>query len=242
VLGQRALALARRGLWVFPCVAGAKEPATPKGCLDAATDPALIDHWWRQDPKFNIAIATGMRSHIFVLDIDGADAEAELRKLEGQNGELPPTVEAITARGWHLYFEYPAQPVRNSAGRIAAGIDVRGEGGYVLAPPSLHPSGRRYCWSVDSTNTFAAAPPWLLAKATESDGNGTATPPVVWRDLVRDGVEDGKRNTAVTRLAGHLLRRRVECAAVRRSVPRKWPPSSTALPDANSNDAECYDH
>ena len=49
--------------------------------------------------------------------------------------------------------------VRNSAGRIAAGIDVRGEGGYVLAPPSVHPSGRRYCWSVDSADSFAAAAP-----------------------------------------------------------------------------------
>ena len=70
----------------------------------------------------------------------------------------------ITARGRHLFFKMPETPVRNSTSKIAPGIDVRGDGGYVLAPPSVHPSGRLYCWSVDSADTFAAAPEWLLDK------------------------------------------------------------------------------
>jgi hypothetical protein len=106
MLGDHALALARRGLAVFPCKPRAKEPATASGCKDATTGLGLIAHWWQQDPSFNIAIATGARSHIFVLDVDGIDAEAELKKLESECGALPPTIEAITARGRHLYFDW----------------------------------------------------------------------------------------------------------------------------------------
>jgi Bifunctional DNA primase/polymerase, N-terminal len=80
MLGKHALALARRGLWVFPCRPCCKEPATANGCNDATTDPDLIERWWHQEPECNIGVATGARSHIFVLDVDGA--EAELTKLE----------------------------------------------------------------------------------------------------------------------------------------------------------------
>lgn len=214
---EHALALARRGLHVFPCRPRDKLPATARGCKDAVTDPAVIEMWWRQDPNYNIAIATGAASHIFVLDIDDTDAESVLRQLEAEHGALPATVESITSRGRHLFFNWPNRPVRNSAGKIAPGLDIRGTGGYVLAPPSWHPSGRRYAWSVDSANTFAPAPAWLLSRITSpTNGNGTAatTPPSEWRDLVRDGVSEGQRNNAIARLAGYLLRRRVDAVVV----------------------------
>ena len=171
---KTALNYAKRGLYVFPCRVKDKRPATANGVKDATIDPDLIERWWREEPEFNIAVATGALSRIFVTDIDGLDAEAELKKLEAQYGPIPSTVELITARGRHLFFQYPEQPVRNSAGKLAPGIDVRGDGGYVLAPPSKHPSGRRYCWSVDSGNAFATAPEWLLARlAAPADGNGS---------------------------------------------------------------------
>ena len=209
---KTALAYAKRSLYVFPCRVKDKRPATANGVKDATIDPDVIQGWWREEPEFNIALATGATSGIFVTDIDGPDAEAELRKLEAQYGPIPPTVESITARGRHLYFQYPDQPVRNSAGKLAPGIDVRGESGYALVPPSVHPTGRTYCWSVDSANSFAPAPEWLLAKiAAPSCGNGNSVlAPREWRDLVRDGVDEGQRNETITRLAGYLLRRRVD--------------------------------
>ena len=76
-----------------------------------------------------------------MVDIDGLDGEAELRKLELELGELPATVEVITTRGRHIYFKTPDRPVHNSVGKIAVDVDVRGENGYVLAPPSIHPCG-----------------------------------------------------------------------------------------------------
>ena len=209
---KAALGYAKRGLHVFPCRVKDKRPATASGLKDATIDLDVIERWWREEPEFNIAVATGAMSRIFVTDIDGPDAEAELKKLEAQYGPIPPTVELITARGRHLFFQYPERPVRNSAGKLALGIDVRGDGGYVLAPPSIHPSGRRYCWSVDSGNAFAAAPEWLLARlATRTAGNGNvAVAPAEWRDLVCGGVDEGQRNETVARLAGYLLRRRVD--------------------------------
>ena len=203
---EAALALARRGLHVFPCRPRQKEPATIHGLKDATTDPARIAQWWRQEPQYNIGVATGAASRVFVVDVD--DAEAELRKLEAEHGALPPTVEVITARGRHVYFRWPNQLVRNSAGKVAPGIDVRGEGVYVLAPPSIHPSGRAYCWSVDNATALAAAPDWLLARITTPVNGTIARPPSEWRELVK-GVAEGARDCSTAQLAGHLLRRGV---------------------------------
>ena len=148
---------------------------------------------------------------IIVIDVDGLDAEGELRKLEAQHGELYPTVEVITARGRHDWFLYPGRPVKNTAGRIAPGIDTRGDGGYVLVPPSIHPTGRRYAWSVDCAKTIASAPPWILDKiAAPTTGHPPPTPPGEWRELVTAGVGEGARDCTVTKLAGYLLRRRVD--------------------------------
>ena len=210
-----ALALAGKGLLVFPCRPRDKRPATANGLKDATRDPDIIRRWWRQEPQLNLAIATGAVSNVFVIDLDGLDAEVNLRRLEAEHGELPATVEVITARGRHVYFRWPETPVRNSAGKIAPGIDVRGDGGYVLAPPSVHPSGRPYAWSVDSANAFAPAPEWLLAKlAAAAPAAGSGTPSSEWRNLIIAGVAKGERNCTVARLTGHLLRRRVDPIAV----------------------------
>jgi len=207
---RAALALARRGLAVFPCRPCAKEPATPRGLKDASTDPNIIERWWRTRPDYNIGVATGAVSGVFVTDIDSPDAEGALLKLEAEHGALPATVEAITARGRHIYFRMPdGVDVRNSTGKIAPGIDVRANGGYVLTPPSVHPSGRRYAWSVDSASALAAAPYWLLGKVVApANGNG-AVPAAEWRELVR-AVGEGARDCSLARLAGHLLRRGVD--------------------------------
>ena len=208
---RTAITLARRGMCVFPCVPRDKRPATEHGLKDATTDLDAIRQWWHSEPHYNIGIATGTVSKVFAVDVDGMDAEAELRRLEVQHGSLPATVEAITARGRHIYFQMPGVPVRNSASKIAPGVDVRGDGGYVLAPPSIHPTGKPYAWSVDSGSTFAAAPEWLLAKITEQPANErTPVPPAQWRELVEAGAAEGTRDNTIARLAGHLLRHHID--------------------------------
>jgi hypothetical protein len=210
-LHQAALQLAARGLWVFPCRPHDKRPATARGLKDATLDPEVIERWWRQVPSYNVGVVTGAASKIVVVDVDDVDAEAELRKLEEQNSALPSTVESVTPRGRHLFFRCPEREVRNSASKIAPGVDIRGEGGYVVVPPSLHPSGKRYCWSVDSANVFAVVPDWLLDRITAAPGGHDATTAATtWRDMVRDGIGEGCRNDGIARLVGHLLQRRVD--------------------------------
>jgi Bifunctional DNA primase/polymerase, N-terminal/Primase C terminal 1 (PriCT-1) len=210
---RTALTLAKRGLHVFPCRPRAKEPSTLHGVKDATTNPEIIRAWWSEIPQANVAVATGSVSGIFVLDVDGMDAEAGLHRLEASHGALPPTVESITARGRHLFFRASGAPVRNSVGKVAPSIDVRANGGYVLVPPSIHPSGRAYAWSVDSANAFADAPQWLLDKVTDrTNGKGKieATPAAEWREIVEGSLPDGRRDCTVTRLTGYLLRRYVD--------------------------------
>jgi hypothetical protein len=210
-MNRTAIALAQKGMAVFPCRPQDKRPATANGFKDATTDLDIIRQWWRQEPQFNVAIATGAVSGIFVVDIDSLDAEFELRRLEAEHGGLPSTVEAITARGRHVYFRSPEIPVRNSASKIAPGIDVRGDGGYVLAPPSIHPSGRRYEWSVDCAGALAEAPSWLLEKvALPANGVTPPLPPEAWRELVTSGAAEGTRDNTIAKFAGHLLRHRID--------------------------------
>jgi hypothetical protein len=209
---RTALQLASRGLCIFPVAQASKVPACALGCRAATTATTVIQGWWKDNPYFNIGIATGPASNIFVLDVDGEDGEFSLRKLEEAHGPLPATVESITGSGRHAYFQYPPALVRNSASKLGIGLDIRGDGGFVVAPPSIHPSGRRYCWSVDSANAFAEAPRWLLDKIAEpQNGNSNgATSPTVWRALVCNGVSEGARNQSIAKLAGHFLRRYVD--------------------------------
>jgi hypothetical protein len=175
---------------------------TKRGCLDATTDASRITAWWEHRP-FNIGIATGP-SKLFVVDVDGEAGAAALQRLQDQHSGLPDTLQTRTARGVHYWYEMPNPAVHSSAGRIAAGIDVRGAGGYVVAPPSLHPNGGRY--ERAGADVIADAPTWLIDLATQSGGGGAPTGPSKWRELVADGACEGRRNTSVTRLVGHLLR------------------------------------
>ena len=161
-----AAALVDAGCAVFP-VRG-KIGRTPHGSLDATRDYAELDEWWPSWLDAGIGIATGRPSGWWALDNDGEQGAGSLRRLEQDHGPLPQTVAVRTFRGEHLYWKMPAdRDVRNSAGEIASGLDVRGTGGHVVAPPSRHPSGGRYRWlrSIHDVE-MVAAPDWLLARAT----------------------------------------------------------------------------
>jgi hypothetical protein len=121
------------------------------------------------------------------------------------------SVEAITARGRHYYFKYPNVSVRNSASKIARGIDIRATGGYCIAPPSVHERGVRYRWA--GARTVAAAPDQLIAKISEH-ANGKATPPAEWQQLFTSDIPEGQRDCTLTKMAGKLLRHCVNAADV----------------------------
>lgn len=158
-----ALALAQRGLPVFPCAPRDKVPAIRGGFYSATTNPETIKRLWRIADR-NIAIPTGVVSGFWVLDIDGDEGAASLDDLQIKHSALPATREAITGGGGrHFLFKYVG-PIQNTAGRIAPGIDTRGDGGYIVAPPSIHPNGLRYRWGRDCC-ALAIAPDWLVKLA-----------------------------------------------------------------------------
>jgi putative DNA primase/helicase len=157
---ESALQFAGRKWQVFPlhsvqdrrCTCGrvcgknaGKHPRIKGGFKAATTDARQIEAWWRKWPDANIGIATGAVSGLIVIDIDGADGLAMLQSLVAQHGVLPRTAIVKTARGWHLYFSLPTPcpPIPCSTGK---GLDVRADGGYVIAPPSRHASGHIYQW------------------------------------------------------------------------------------------------
>ena len=216
---QAALRLAEKGMAVFPCWPDKKNPVCKHGLKDATTDTKIITAWWEAYPTANVAIATGRTSGVFVFDIDmkhGKDGERELRAIELQHGKLPPTVEFVTpSRGRHLWFRMPEQAIANSTDKIAAGLDIRGDGGYVLAPPSHvvedYGSGC-YSWSVDSAREFADAPQWLIDLACPPQNVSQLDmrrPQDHWKRIAR-GVGAGTRNMSAASLCGHLLRKGID--------------------------------
>lgn len=196
------------------CPSPGKHPVTKHGVKDATKDPATIMRLLARYPWANIAIATGKVSGFFVLDVDpDHGGDDSLRDLVMQHGPLPDTVEQLTGGGGrHILFRWPGRPVPNRVA-IAPGLDVRGDGGYIVVAPSVHHSGRRYVWELSSRPgevPIAPAPQWLLDLVLAGADGRRTTPPEEWRRLAAFGVEEGQRNIAIARLAGHLLRRGVD--------------------------------
>ena len=144
-----ALAYARRGWRVFPCAG--KLPRIKEWQLAATTDEAQIRAWWKRWPTADIGVATGEESGIYVLDVDPAKGgDKSLLKLVDRTGPIEYVAHCITGSGGdHYYRQHPGGHVANGAnvfGPELPGLDIRGDGGFVVAPPSLHANGERYSW------------------------------------------------------------------------------------------------
>lgn len=178
-LKSAALGYASLGFRVFPIKEASKSPPLIKKWPDQATvDVGTIASWWRRWPNANIGIATGEKSGFFVVDVDArSGGEASLDQLCERSGDFPTTAMQITGGGRHLLFR-SIGPVKNSASTIAPGIDIRGDGGYIVAAPSVHPSGLVYKWGVEP-HCLAEPPGWLIGLLNGSANlvsSGSATP------------------------------------------------------------------
>ena len=235
---EAALYLASRGGRVFPlhgvrpnaegrlvctcgkpnCEDAGKHPMAklaPRGLTSATNHERVVRTWFTIAPYANIGLVTGST---IVLDVDPRHGGDEsLRALEAEHGALPETCRSLTGGGGeHIFFKPPADvAIGNSVGDkggLAPGLDIRSTGGYIVAPPSLHVSGRPYAWSVDhhpDNVPPSPMPGWMVAALTQPT-SGTGRAPSDWRRLVAEGVTSGERNVSVARLSGHLLRRYVD--------------------------------
>jgi KaiC/GvpD/RAD55 family RecA-like ATPase len=243
---KAALAYAARGWLVIPlhnpkqgvcscrkknCSSPGKHPSTQHGLKDGSKNPKQITLWWEKWPDANIGILTGLESGLLVLDVDGEDGKAALLALTTAHGALPKTLRTKTGRkgadgkceGCHYYFRAPrGAAIRNSAGALGKGLDIRADGGYVVAPPSLHSSGLLYEWLAPE-QPLADAPPWMLARLKEAKPTPEAP------RAQGETITEGGRNHALASLAGTMRRRAmtpeaIEAALLKENDARCKPP------------------
>lgn len=210
---EYALWYAELGIPVFPVKARDKRPLTAHGCRDATTNTERIEKWWGNWPNANIGIATGVGDRpLCVLDVDighgsGKQGDETLRELEAQYEKLPNTWVCRTGGGGLHYYFVCDDPSVTIGADVLPGLDFRGRGGYVIAPPSVHKSERRYAWSAGSNPEkgvqLAEIPMWLLGLLRRGK-QSTAEPRA---DDKADIIPEGSRNTEIFRMASSLRAR-----------------------------------
>lgn len=201
------LSLAAGGWRLFPVESRGKRPLFKEWQKRATCDANTLCDWAQEFPDCNWGLACGPGSGVWVLDVDGDDGEAAIWELCREHGEAwTLTLTAIAARGPHLYYGYPGHRIiRNSASKLARKLDVRGDGGYVVVPPSVHPSGHVYRWA-EPDRSITTAPAWLLDLVS----NQAQRPKIPASEI---GIlPEGRRNDGLTRLGG-VMRRKGATAA-----------------------------
>jgi len=204
-----AIRYAELGYPVFPCMPDGKAPCTRRGFHDATTDEATIRRWWTDNPRANIGMPTGPASGLIVIDIDPRNGGEEgLADLLAQHGPLPETAEALTGSGGrHLFFRHPGGYVRCTQGKIAPGVDIKGDGGYVVLPPSVHPNGSTYAWELSSEIgkvSPVACPRWLVDLIRQGGRETPHEPPCGPGQA--NTIPTGRRNSTLASLAGGMRR------------------------------------
>ena len=158
-----ALDYAANGIAIFPLKKRSKLPLTKNGFKDASTAPDTIVSWWEKWPNANIGLPTGEVNGVWVLDIDGDEGKEAVDGLVAEHGEIPETSQSITGNGRHIFLKHPGEKLKNSVRTLGKGLDVRGDGGYIVAPPSIHPTGHQYKWDPGLQDCPPAdTPDWLL--------------------------------------------------------------------------------
>lgn len=200
-----AMFYAQNNIKVFPVKRQDKKPLCANGFKAATTDKVVLQEWNNKFSNCNVGIPTGHINNIFVVDIDGEQGFKSLNCLELIYGKLDaPTV--ITGKGKHLYFKMPENvELKCSTSKIANHIDIRANGGYVVAPPSIHENGHRYTWENFTANQiFPEAPSWLISLITNEEKQ---TLPV--SDVLEEisNAPQGQRNDTLYRRAISLIAR-----------------------------------
>ena len=208
---EMALRYAGFGWYVFPLVPGAKAPLgslAPHGFLDASNNSEVITEWWTRCPRANIGIATGA-SGLVVIDVDTKDDapgwESWYSLVEKYGDSIGNTVSVETpSGGCHNYYRGNGKQLFNTHNKLGEGIDTRATGGYVVAPPSIHPNGKMYQWAggfapdeIDIM-TIPSSLEKLLVESKDRTGE---------RQRVGENIPIGSRNETMTSMAGTMRRR-----------------------------------
>lgn len=185
------------------CTSPGKHPRTRNGLKDATSDLDQLRAWYQANPHVNWGLATGAVSGVFVVDIDqskgGYDSFDEFEQRYSDE-PIPPTLRANTGGGGqHIFFDYPGTHVGNRVNWLP-GVDIRGDGGYVILPPGNHVSGRLYSWRNWGSKTLSA-PGYLLRAVAGGGGGGGSGVPLASSDELLAGIEEGSRDDMIFRAA-----------------------------------------
>lgn len=272
---QSTLKLAAKNMPIFPvhgivdgrcscqrsnCSSPGKHPIPYNGLKSATSNHAQVRQWWTQNPSANIGLVTGKVSGLVVVDIDPRNGGDEsFFDLEKQYGPFPRTKEVLTGGGGqHLYFRYPSVGMACKSGKtgLFRGIDIKGDGGYVLVPPSLHVSGKHYEWEVASyEQELAELPEWFLnlllgcglpssdkhGKCVNGDRVEYRARHTEWSGFLKQPFPEGQRNTSLTQIAGYFLAKRIDgylaldiCHSINQTVCKPPLPEQEVIRIVNS--------
>lgn len=180
-----------------------KHPRTINGVSDATTDAEIIKGWWTKWPDASIGIATGAKSGLAVVDLDGLEGI-----LSGHRLGLSSSVCALTGNGKQLFYADTEAKMKNSVKKLAPGVDTRGNGGYIVVPPSLHPNGKSYRWQTTALKRgLLTTLPSLLALPPNSSTIQPANYPVKPENWIADALKEMKRgniDNTLTSVLGRL--------------------------------------
>ncbi len=191
---EEALTLLGHGWSVIPCRARSKFPLEEwEVYKDRLPTEVEVRRWWEKHPNANAAIVCGKVSGLVVVDID-VDKGGRIEDIE----EATDRISRTGGGGWHLFYKHPGGLVGNRVG-VRPGIDIRGDGGYVIAPPSVHESGKAYTWM--SEGDMGPCPEWV----TSTNGDEHVPSGEQWlTSMLERGVAEGGRNDALARLTGYF--------------------------------------
>lgn len=178
------------------CATPGKHPRISEWTTRATTDEAQIREWWARWPEANVGILTGLRSDLLVVDVDGERGVESLKRLMDKHGKLPRGPRQVTGNnGYHLLFHH-APGLKNAVG-FADGLDIRTDGGLIVAEPSVHPNGREYLFDPNAHPAdlpLVDAPEWLLERIKEAGRRDAALPEA------GQPIREGGRNDTLFRL------------------------------------------
>lgn len=193
------------GVPVFRVAPRAKDPLKGShGYLDATTDAATVAAWWREMPDANIGIPTGPASGLLCVDLDPRNGgPADRDEFIRQFGPIPDTAEQVTGSGGrHILFRFPGGKFPAT---LARGVDIKAAGGYIVASPSIHPSGNAYQWDgIEGARALlhpADPPAWLMERIKATNGHGKEP------KQIPHVIPDGEKHHTCVSLAGSMRRR-----------------------------------
>ena len=196
-----AIEYRRRGLSVIPIRAKDKSPLVAwEPFQKEPASEETIKHWFTSWPTANVGMVTGSVSDCVVVDLDSQGARDRLKLLLGDY-DLSSVPRSRTGKGWQLFFKHLAVDVRNRAG-VLPQVDIRGDGGYVVAPPSIHPNGKRYKWEVPLDVQLPEIPLQLfqlIQTPSRAEPSEKFDSSIVW-----EGIANGQRDQNIFKYASQL--------------------------------------